>query len=107
MAVGGGGCITGLANLYPRTCMELFNLWATGKRDEAERLQVQLATVEWGFAKGGINGTKWVVAKRLGYPESSAACRRPYPLYQDAEKQSWIDSTVEPLAKVEKRLGSS
>lgn len=84
--------------------MELFNLWIKGKREEAERLQLQLASVEWAFAKGGINGTKWVVAKRLGYPESSAACRRPYPLYQSAEKQAWINATVEPLAKTESRL---
>jgi 4-hydroxy-2-oxoglutarate aldolase len=104
MSVGSGGCITGLANLYPKTCMELFNLWVKGKRDEAERLQLQLATAEWGFAKGGINGTKWIVAKRLGYPESSSACRRPYPLFSSVEKQSWIDATVEPLAKIESRL---
>lgn len=106
MSVGGGGCITGLANLYPKTCMELFHLWAGGKREEAERLQLQLASVEWAFAKGGINGTKWVVAKRLGYPESSSACRRPYPLYRNVDKQSWIESTVEPLAKIESRLSS-
>lgn len=106
MSVGGGGCITGLANLYPKTCMDLFNLWAKGKRQEAELLQLHLAAVEWAFAKGGINGTKWVVAKRLGYPETSAACRRPYPLYQDPEKQAWIDKTVEPLAKIESRLSS-
>lgn len=70
--------------------MELFNLWAKGKREEAEPLQLQLNAVEWGFAKGGINGTKWVVARRLGYPESSAACRRPHPKYDNAEKQAWI-----------------
>jgi 4-hydroxy-2-oxoglutarate aldolase len=106
MSVGGGGCITGLANVYPKTCMELYSLWTKGKREEAERLQLQLAAAEWGFAKGGINGTKWIVAKKLGYPESSSACRRPYPLYADAEKQAWISKIVEPLAKIESRLSN-
>lgn len=104
LSVGGGGCITGLANLFPKTCMQLFNLGSEGKREEAERLQLQLASAEWAFAKGGINGCKWIVAKRLVYPMTSAACRRPYPLYEDSEKQEWMDRTVEPLAKVETRL---
>lgn len=60
--------------------------------------------MEWGFAKGGINGTKWVVAKLLGYPLESCHCRRPYPEYSDAKKQAWIVDTCSPLVEVEKRL---
>jgi 4-hydroxy-2-oxoglutarate aldolase len=86
--------------------MELFNLASNDKRVEAERLQLQLASAEWGFAKGGISGTKWVVAKQLGYPMASTACRRPYPLYNDSEKQAWIEDTVEPLAKIEAALAN-
>ena len=60
--------------------------------------------MEWGFAKGGINGTKWVVAKLLGYPEESCHCRRPYPQYTDAKKQAWILDVVKPLGTDEKKL---
>lgn len=60
--------------------------------------------MEWGFGKGGINGTKWVVAKYLGYPESSSACRRPYPLFADKSKQSWITAQVKCLEDIEKSL---
>ncbi|EMC96900.1 hypothetical protein BAUCODRAFT_68239 [Baudoinia panamericana UAMH 10762] len=104
LATGGQGCITGLANLYPKTCVELYDLWTHGKRAEAEDLQLELAKVEWGFAKGGINGTKWIVARMLGYPESSAACRRPYPAFEDEARQLWIERTMAPLVAVEKRL---
>ncbi|GAM90417.1 hypothetical protein ANO11243_084600 [Dothideomycetidae sp. 11243] len=104
MSVGGTGCITGVANLYPKTCVELYNLYAAGKHDEASRLQIKLSVTEWGFGKGGINGTKWVVAKKRGYPETSADCRRPYPKYSSAEKKQWVLSQVSGLDDVEASL---
>lgn len=104
LSAGDTGSITGLAKLYPKTCVKLFNLFVQGKREAAEALQLQLATVEWGFAKGGINGTKGLVAKKLSYPESSSACRRPYPIYGDKAKQAWIDAQMQPLAPIEERL---
>jgi 4-hydroxy-2-oxoglutarate aldolase len=107
LSAGGQGCITGLANLYPKTCVELYNLFVNGKNEAAEALQLDLAMAEWGFAKGGINGTKWVVAKYLSYPESSSACRRPYPAYGDKAKRSWIDARMSSLAHIEKRLSGA
>lgn len=84
--------------------MEIFDLYNAGKSAEAEHLQIQLAVVEWGFGKGGINGTKWVVAKYLGYPEESAWCRRPYPKFLDEEKRAWITKQVKGLEAIEKKL---
>ena len=55
----------------------MFNLWQSGKHEEASALQVKLSVTEWGFGKGGINGTKYVVGHKRGYPESSTDCRRP------------------------------
>ncbi|RSL73780.1 hypothetical protein CEP54_000174 [Fusarium duplospermum] len=105
MAVGATGTITGVANLYPKVCTQIFELYKAGKTQEAEAAQLQLAKMEWGFAKGGINGTKWVVAKLRGYPLESCHCRRPYPKYSDEAKQEWILKVVEPLAAVEKGIG--
>lgn len=127
LSVGGTGCITGMANLYPKvstssvenyveeflsvanfmcrqTCIEIFNLYVAGKKAEAEELQIKLASVEWGFGKGGINGTKWVVGKFLGYPEESTWCRRPYPKFLDNGKREWIENTVKPLQEIEAAL---
>lgn len=106
LSVGGQGCITGLANLYPKTCVELFSLFRNGAQEKAEKLQLQLAVAEWGFAEGGINGTKWVVAKYLGYPEPSSACRRPYPLFNDKARRVWIMEQVRKLEGVEASLSS-
>jgi hypothetical protein len=76
----------------------------SGKTKEAEKAQLKLAQMEWGFAKGGINGTKWVVSKMLGYPLEGCHCRRPYPQYDDAKKQDWILTTCSLLASDEKQL---
>lgn len=90
--------------MYPKTCIEIFNLYVAGKIAEAEELQIKLASVEWGFGKGGINGTKWVVGKFLGYPEESTWCRRPYPKFMDKGKREWIETTVKPLQEIEVAL---
>jgi 4-hydroxy-2-oxoglutarate aldolase len=60
--------------------------------------------MEWGFGKGGINGTKWVVAKNLGYPINSSHCRKPYPQFSDPKKQSWILEVVKPIQEDERAL---
>ena len=123
LSVGGTGCITGLANLFPKvcttrtplpspslliyfeqTCIELYNLYQSGKIEEAKTLQKLLAVAEWGFGKSGINGTKWVVAKKLGYPETSSNCRRPYPKYADEEKRKWVLDQVSGLDPIEQSL---
>ncbi|KAJ5690274.1 hypothetical protein N7462_004666 [Penicillium macrosclerotiorum] len=104
LSVGGAGSVTGLANLYPKTLVELYNLHNAGKTAEAEKLQLQVAVSEWGFAKGGINGTKWVVAKSLGYAEESSWCRRPYPPFLDDEKRIWITKQVKSIEMIENRL---
>ncbi|KAK2812482.1 hypothetical protein FQN50_001483 [Emmonsiellopsis sp. PD_5] len=104
LSIGGTGCITGVANLFPKTCVELYNLYQSGKLEEAQVLQKKLAVAEWGFAKGGINSTKWVVAKKLGYPETSADCRRPYPKYSSEEKKQWVLNQVSNLDEIEQKL---
>lgn len=94
--------LTHLHNL--QVCIEIFDLYNAGKLKEAEAKQLKLAQMEWGFAKGGINGTKWVVAKYHGYAMQKCHCRRPYPQYSDAQKQDWIFNIVAPLLEDEKRM---
>lgn len=85
--------------------MEIYDLYVAGKLKEAEAAQLELAKAEWGFGKGGINGTKWVVAKLRGYAEESCHCRRPYPKFEDKGKQAWITEVVGQLGAAEKALG--
>ncbi|KAI9931037.1 hypothetical protein MW887_010692 [Aspergillus wentii] len=104
MSVGAIGAITGMANLHPRACVELYDLFQAGKIQEASKFQLEVATAEFAFAKGGINGSKWVVAKLLGYPASSDACRRPYPLFRNPSKQEEVLGLAERLTAVEQQL---
>ncbi|RMJ20768.1 dihydrodipicolinate synthetase family protein [Aspergillus sp. HF37] len=104
LSVGAIGAITGMANLFPRSCVELYNIYQAGKTQEAADLQLTVATSEAAFGQGGINGSKWVVAKLLGYPMASAACRRPYPLFTDKSKQDRMLELVEKLRPVEEKL---
>ncbi|CRK13948.1 hypothetical protein BN1708_011001 [Verticillium longisporum] len=105
LSVGATGVVTGVANLYPRACAAIYDRYVAGDTAEATRLQLALAKAEWGFAKGGINGTKWVVAALRGYGAERAHCRRPYPRYEDAKKQAWIRDVVGALAVEEEKLG--
>lgn len=86
-------------------CVELFNLQRSGKADEARILQQKVAVADLGMGKGGINGTKWVVCKLLGYPDSSAACRKPYPLFTEKKMQEMIIAKMRPLEGIEANLG--
>lgn len=104
LSVGGTGCITGVGNLYPRACLEVYNLYLAGKMQEAQKLQATLAVSELGFGEGGINGTKWVVSELLGYAEASRDCRRPYPTFPSKEKRDWIVQQVKALEPEEARL---
>jgi 4-hydroxy-2-oxoglutarate aldolase len=87
-----------------QTCVEMYELWQAGKHEQASALQIKLSVTEWGFGKGGINGTKYVVAHKRGYRETSADCRRPYPRYTDAEKRKWVVDQVSGLDEIEKSL---
>ncbi len=107
LAVGATGAITGVANLFPRVCVRIFDLFNAGKTADAEALQLELAKMEWGFGKGGINGTKWIVAKLRGYNMASCHCRRPYPVFGDAKKQQWITDVVSPLAAAEAKIAKA
>ncbi|CAE7201911.1 hypothetical protein P3342_010748 [Pyrenophora teres f. teres] len=104
LSVGGVGCITGVANLYPKSCLHMYSLYQSGQHELASALQIKLSVSEWGFGKSGINGTKYVVAHKLGYPDSSADCRRPYPRYTDDDKKAWVVKQVSVLDDTEAGL---
>lgn len=58
LVVGGQGVIGGLANIAPRACVEMFNLYTSGKTEIAEKMQAVVARGDWVAIKGGIVSTK-------------------------------------------------
>ncbi|GAB7352471.1 hypothetical protein MBLNU459_g2879t1 [Dothideomycetes sp. NU459] len=104
LAVGGVGAITGMANFYPRLCIQLQDLFRAGKVEEARILQGEVASAEWALAKGGINGMKWAITQVLGYPQQSSKPRRPYGDFAGNEKGSWVLERLGTLKSLEAKL---
>ncbi|OAP57617.1 hypothetical protein AYL99_08355 [Fonsecaea erecta] len=102
LSVGGTGCISGFANLCPKACVEIYRNYKEGKVDKARELQFSVAKAEWWLNKTGINGTKWIVARLLGYDESKCATRRPYPLFTDIKAQQDMLAALAPIRGLEK-----
>lgn len=58
LAVGGRGCISGMANICPRVLVKVYDLFLAGKTEEALELAGLISRSEWAIGKGGILGTK-------------------------------------------------
>ncbi|KIV85714.1 hypothetical protein PV11_01375 [Exophiala sideris] len=76
LIAGGSGIITGLGNVVPKACVKVFNLYAEGKVEEAQKLQAVVARGDWGVIAGGITGTKSALQTFYGY---GGYARRPLP----------------------------
>ncbi|EXJ88463.1 hypothetical protein A1O1_05393 [Capronia coronata CBS 617.96] len=76
MIAGGSGIITGLGNIVPKACVKVFNLYAEGKIEEAQKIQAIVARGDWGVISGGVTGTKSALESYFGY---GGYARRPLP----------------------------
>lgn len=71
---GGSGIIAGGANVMPKVCVRVWDLYTQGKRDEAFELQKILSKCDWVLTKAAIPGTKAACQSYFGYGGFS---RRP------------------------------
>ena len=58
MVVGGHGTIAGFANLAPRACVRIVELFEQGKLVEARELQAEIARADWLAIRYGFVGVK-------------------------------------------------
>lgn len=79
---GGSGIIAGGANVLPKTCVKVWNLWAEGKYDEAIAMQKILSKGDWVLTKSAIPGTKSAIESYYGY---GAFPRRPLKRLNEAQ----------------------
>ncbi|KDE08350.1 hypothetical protein MVLG_01390 [Microbotryum lychnidis-dioicae p1A1 Lamole] len=105
MLLNGAGCITGLGNVAPKSCMKLFNLTESGLNGSAKdlaaakELQVIVSNGDWTMCKVGIAGSKYVLSKLHGY---GGEPRRPIlPFSGDGEK---LLADLKPLLDYENSL---
>ncbi|KAH7085212.1 hypothetical protein BKA63DRAFT_499200 [Paraphoma chrysanthemicola] len=108
LAVGSAGCISGFSNIFPKTISKIYDLYTSGKIQEALDLHRKAALAETPI-KAGIAPTKYAVsqysavAAGIDQAEEKLAPRRPYLPVGDAVKTSVRDRMAD-LAKVEQSL---
>ncbi|TLD36953.1 hypothetical protein E2P81_ATG02735 [Venturia nashicola] len=99
-ASGGSGIIAGGANVLPKTCVKVWNLWAEGKYEEALALQKILSKGDWVLTKTAIPGTKSGIQSYYGY---GGYPRRPLKRLSE-EKVAFVKEGIREVMDVEKSL---
>lgn len=97
---GGSAIIAGGANVLPRTCVQIFNLWSNGRIAEAVELQKLLSAGDWVLTKSAIPGTKSAIQSYYGY---GGYPRRPLRRLSEAGVKSVVDGIKEAM-EVELKL---
>ena len=99
--VGGGhGILAGLANIAPKSCIEIVRSYREGKMAEAQKLQEIVARGDWAAIQGGIVSTKAGMESWLGY---GGYARSPLPRPTSDESAKWKEGFRE-LVVLEKSL---
>lgn len=76
LVVGGSGVICGLANIAPKSCVKVVELYTAGKMTEAKKLQTAVARGDGAAIAGGVVGIKSALETYYGY---GGLARRPFP----------------------------
>lgn len=97
---GGSGIIGGTANIAPKACVKLVELFLAGKYAEACKLQAVVARGDWAAIQGGIIGTKSALMSHFGY---GGYARKPLPRPNKDESRRWRDAFDE-LVRLENSL---
>lgn len=91
---GGSAIIAGGANVLPRTCVQIFNLWSSGRLAEAVELQKVLSAGDWVLTKSAIPGTKSAIQSFYGY---GGYPRRPLRRLSEASAKAIVDELKEVM----------
>ncbi|KAF4445842.1 dihydrodipicolinate synthetase [Fusarium austroafricanum] len=67
LVVGGHGIIGGTANIAPRACRKLFDLWDQGRLKETKELQAVVSRGDWVAIQGGFISVKAALQEYYGY----------------------------------------
>lgn len=97
---GGSGIIAGGANVMPKVCVRVWNLYSQGKVDEAIELQKTLSKCDWVLTKAAIAGTKQAIQSYFGY---GGFPRRPLKRLDKAQVAS-IKEGVREVMEIEMTL---
>lgn len=108
LAVGSAGCIAAFANIFPKTVSHIYQLYKSGKVEEALALHRKAALAE-SPSKSGIATTKYAVATYtapkagIQNAEEKFQPRTPYEPANDATKAT-VKKVMAEIAAVEEKL---
>ncbi|KAH7128171.1 dihydrodipicolinate synthetase family protein-like protein, partial [Dendryphion nanum] len=108
LAVGSAGCVASFANIFPKTLSRIYELYTSGKTEEALKLHRRAALAE-SPTKAGIATTKYAVglytAKLAGIEnaEEKLKPRRPYVPVGDAVRAN-VRAVMDEIAEIERSL---
>jgi len=100
LVAGGSGVIAGGANITPKVCVKVFDLYRSGKLKEAMEMQALLAEGDWVHTAAGVGGTKAVLDHFVKY---GGGPRAPLKLPSPDTVQTLV-SGMTPLLEMEKSL---
>lgn len=109
LAVGSAGCIAAFANVFPKTIVEVYDLYKAGKTQEALALHQKAALAEQALKSGGIAATKYAAsvftapAAGIEDAEGKMAPRRPY-LAPGDEAKGKIREALAEVAEIERSI---
>lgn len=81
LQAGGAGGITAVANVYPRTMVEIYEQWAAGDLDGARAAQASIRSLRNLFPLGNPNTIVKAATNAAG--ENVGPCRAPFNLLSD------------------------
>jgi 4-hydroxy-2-oxoglutarate aldolase len=97
---GGSGAVCGLANITPKACVRLFDLYRRGEIEEARKLQAAVARGDWIVLQSGIMGTKSLLKHFFGY---GGFARKPLPR-PSLQETMMYNERLQELINIEMRL---
>ncbi|SPQ18508.1 78e4a651-753f-45e8-ad04-eba5cc2da1cd [Thermothielavioides terrestris] len=108
LAVGAHGTISGLANLAPRACVRIGELFEQGRLAEARALQHEVAKADWLAIRYGFVGVKAAMPIFHGPGEDSCAVPRlPFTrLEEDSQAVKEIRQGMAGALAIEARLSA-
>lgn len=102
LVVGGHGTIAGTANLVPRACVRICELYQSGDLKEARRLQAIVAKADWIAIQTGFAGVKAALQHFKGYGgEPRKPCTTP-----NEEQMKMIREGFTEVLALEESLGA-
>lgn len=92
---GGSGIIAGGANVMPKVCVQVWDLYVKGRMKESFELQKKLSKCDWVLTKAAIAGTKSAIQSYYGY---GGHPRRPLRRLDEVGVRSIADGVEEVMA---------